>query len=308
MRLIGRLDEEKPARRFSDYLYVNGVANELEAGREGDWLIWVEEDDQIRAAQEALERFRLDPAAEEFTVARQADRMRAAEDREIREARKKVIDVRKQWHERPSAMQMPITIVLILFSVGVALLSRLGDDNSILRPLFITWMEPLGRGYRYLPLEEMLRQGQVWRLVTPIFIHFGILHIAFNMLWTLDLGRLVEPRRGSLYFALLVVTIAIPSNILQYAFTGPSFGGMSGVVFGLVGYIWIRNRFSYRAEYPFSQRNVTVMLIWFVVCVLGIVGPIANWAHGVGLAVGMIWGYLASDRFRRMIFQKTRQR
>ena len=92
----------------------------------------------------------------------------------------------------------------------------------------------------------------------------------------------------------LVLLLAIPSNVAQYLASGPSFGGMSGVVFGLVGYVWARNRFSRTMVYPVAPQTMTLMLIWFAVCVLGLVGPIANWAHGVGLVTGGVWGWITA--------------
>jgi GlpG protein len=112
---------------------------------------------------------------------------------------------------------------------------------------------------------------------------------------------MIEPKRGSLYMAFIVLLFAIPSNLLQYWAAGPGFGGMSGVVFGLIGYMWIYNRYSYRNSYPLDQRTINFALGWLVICTLGWVGPIANWAHAGGLVAGMIWGYLRSDRFMRAI-------
>jgi GlpG protein len=301
MRLIGRLPNQRSARHFGAWLGSRGIAGQVESSQQGDWLIWIEDEERLAEVAQAFDRFLCDPKAEEFRLGRQAAPPTVAEkeappSRPSRPSRARQVDVRTQWHRDQYAFNIPVTLALILISVGVTVASSMGKDSAFLRPLFMA--EP------GLPLGRLLRHGQAWRLITPIFIHFGILHILFNMLWTWDLGRLIEPKRGSLYFALLVVTIAIPSNLLQYWAAGPAFGGMSGVVFGLIGYIWIRNRFSYRSEYPLHPQNVRLALIWMVLCVLGLVGNIANWAHGGGMAVGMLWGYLASDRFRRLFAKR----
>jgi GlpG protein len=131
---------------------------------------------------------------------------------------------------------------------------------------------------------------QPWRLVTPIFIHFGVLHLLFNMFMVSDLGNQVEARRGSWRMLALVLAIAIPSNVAQYLYSNPLFGGLSGVAYGLFGYIWMKSRFDPGSGFYLHQRDVTIMLLWFVLCMVGVIGHVANVVHGVGLAVGMVIG------------------
>jgi GlpG protein len=66
---------------------------------------------------------------------------------------------------------------------------------------------------------------------------------------------------------------------------------MSGVVFGLFGYVWMMSKFAPFSGYVIAPANVAMMVIWFFICLTGAVGHIANWVHGVGLAVGLAAGY-----------------
>ena len=99
-----------------------------------------------------------------------------------------------------------------------------------------------------------LKQGEIWRPVTPIFMHFGIIHILFNMMWLKELGTMIEFKNGSLKMLLMVLIIAVVSNVGQDYYKGPYFGGMSGVVYGLFGYIWMKSRY-FRLSYLRNWEN-----------------------------------------------------
>jgi membrane associated rhomboid family serine protease len=175
-----------------------------------------------------------------------------------------------------------LTVTLIVLSV-LATLQPLGGQM----PTALLIDEP---GH---PFFADVMSGQVWRLVTPIFVHFGLLHIFFNMMWLWDLGRAIELLRGRLFLGLFVAVTGIASNVAQYAITqSPNFGGMSGVVYALLGYIWMQGRFNRAFGIALHKNTVIMMIGWFVLCWTGLLGPIANWAHTVGLAIGVAWGFL----------------
>jgi GlpG protein len=295
MRQIGTIPDERTAARFADYLLTLGITTRVDAASDGQ-EIWIIEEDHVEKGREELRRFLADPENSRYVQAgRHADSLRKATAEEERRRRKNFVDVGDRWR-RGGAGRRPLTLALIAACVLVAILSanrseRRGGTSPVVRHLIIGNYQVEGPDLSLVGLRE-IREGQVWRLVTPIFLHFGILHLGFNMLWLLVLGSQIESRRGTLRFGTLVLLTAIASNLGQYAMTGwPMFGGMSGVVYGLFGYVWMKSRFDPGSGLYIHGQTVMFMLVWFVLCFTGFVGPIANWAHGVGLAIGVLVGY-----------------
>lgn len=191
---------------------------------------------------------------------------------------------------------VPVTLVMVGISILITLVSNFGKQLEWLQPFFIT--EFLITSDRLLFRADLpeIQDGQIWRVFTPAFIHFSILHIVFNMMWLWDLGRLIEEREGKTWYIILLALLAALSNIGQFYSTGPNFGGMSGVVYGLLGYLWIRGKCDPSYGMQLRKEIVVMMLIWFVVCLTGLVGNIGNMSHGVGLVVGMLLGWLTAKR------------
>lgn len=98
----------------------------------------------------------------------------------------------------------PLTVALMAVSVILSLAAGLGSSLQVYAPFLID-----------LPGSGGLESGEYWRLLTPIFIHFGVLHLLFNMLWLWDLGGAVESRRGLWYFAGFVVVSGIGGNLVD---------------------------------------------------------------------------------------------
>jgi GlpG protein len=292
MRMIGQISTEDDARLFTDYLFVKGIRCEMESERDGSWMIWVLGEDDLESASGYLGKFQATPRDPEFdSLARQAEDLRRQVQLEDEKAAKR--QFLRQDVFRSTAYGMGrATKVLIGLCVLVWAAREFGSNKDFWNFLFIS-------NYRS-GLPE-IRDGQIWRLITPILVHAPmpmILHLIFNLLWLKDLGSMVEARQGALRLLLLVVAISIPSNLAQYVMTGPAFCGMSGVVYGLLGYIWVKGKFDPGSGYFLHPNTMAFMMIWFVACLVIIPG-IANWVHGVGLAVGLAAGYLSALRASR---------
>ncbi len=147
-----------------------------------------------------------------------------------------------------------------------------------------------------------IRQGEFWRLFTPCLLHNGIFHILFNMCWVWVLGKQIEERLGKLRMFSVVLLAGVIANCAQYIMGGPIFEGFSGVVIGLVAFIWMRQKIAPWEGYPL-QRSVILFITIYVFAMLGLeilsfilhyfhivelVLPIANTAHVIGGVVGLL--------------------
>ncbi|MCB1181134.1 MAG: rhomboid family intramembrane serine protease [Chlamydiia bacterium] len=151
---------------------------------------------------------------------------------------------------------------------------------------------------------EKIGQGQIWRLVTPILLHFDFIHIFFNLLWFILLGNQVEYRLGFWRYLILILIAGIVANTAQYLMSGPFFMGLSGVVTALAGFIFARQQVAPWEGYLLNRMTLLFLAIFvFGVFALQIVLffleifttfaphlPIANTAHIVGAFVGYFMG------------------
>lgn len=188
----------------------------------------------------------------------------------------------------------PVVVVLLLLSLLGSILPVVDRHFEIL-PLLSFYQLHLVGG----DLQGAWPRGELWRVITPAFLHFGLMHIVFNALWLWELGGMIERRQGAVRILGLVLLIAAGSNIAQ-AMTGVSlFGGMSGVIYGLLGYIVVWNRLRPATPFPLVRGVAVVMVVWLLVCMAGFtellgLGAVANTAHLSGLVLGLILGLAAA--------------
>jgi GlpG protein len=247
------------------------------------------DDEQLEAGRGMLERFRQSPKSREFAAgAAEAERIRVEEDKTEAAWRQRVHNRQRVFPGIRSHGAGLLTYALVVVCAGVALFSKMGRDGEFLVHLLIALPGSSG----FLP---QVMHGEIWRLVTPIVIHFGPAHIIFNMMWLFSLGSMIESVHGSGRFILLVLAFAVGSNLAQYAFgSSVYFGGMSGVNYGLIGYVWIRGRFDPGSGLHLDKQSLVMAIAWFFLCFTGWVGPIANYAHAAGLILGMAWGWISA--------------
>ena len=191
-------------------------------------------------------------------------------------------------------------IPIIITAVLIAFLSNFGSVITLLEPLTFTQINITNLGYfSMLSFDQTyIDNNQWWRLISPIFLHFSFAHLAFNCLWIYILGEKIERIDGSLIFISLVIFTAISSNSLQFFWNGSSlFGGLSGVIYGLIGFCMIIEMDSSRDIYDIPPGLYMFMVIWMILGFLGILelfgfGSVANFAHLGGLVSGIIFAMI----------------
>jgi GlpG protein len=310
MRQIWIFDRAKQAEACSDFLASQNIANTLMAGDGDAQELWVREETDLPRARELLQEYLADPQASRFQQARKEGRRRKKEqERKVRQP-DTILDARTTIFNRSAAVPRgAVTLLLIVVCGAVFVFSKFGEDLFYLRPFLISGTRVLpDQGMVWIPLWESLKNGDLWRLFTPIFIHFGFMHILFNMMWLLDLGSMVEQRRGSFFLVFFVAMISASSNVAQYFFGNPLFGGMSGVNYGLVGYIWMKGRYDPGSGLGLHRNTIVMMVFWYLACLVGIIPNVANAAHTVGFAGGLAWGFLTSLKFRQILARMARKK
>jgi len=197
-------------------------------------------------------------------------------------------------------IQTPLTSVIVVFTLLVAVITSMGEDLNLVRWFSFFDIHVVGEG-RYIRQGSMagFGEGQYWRILSPIFLHFGALHITFNMLWFWELGRRIERAQSFLPLLLLVIVVGVLSNTAQYIAGQELFGGMSGVLYGLLGYCWIWPKIDPKTQFQLPNGIVGFMLVWLVLCMTDFtewlnLGSIANTAHVSGLILGCLFAFIGA--------------
>lgn len=302
MRQIGTVPDETTARRFVSYLATQGI-DALAEEDSDKWAIWVRDEDHRQRAAEEFQAFLDQPDHPRYLEAerKEADQ-RHRERGAVRPTLPLPVRLRPPRVRRPRE-PVPVTMFLIALSVAVTLLGwfgRLPTDSlggAVYRELRFAG-PTVKREATGTDALASIRQGELWRLFTPIFLHFDYAHIIFNMLMFYHLAAQIERRRGPLRLTALVLLTALVGNLTQAYFKGPEFGGMSGVVYGLLGYLWMKSVNEPDSGFHLDGLTIAVAVAWFFLCVFEVIPNVANHAHAGGLGTGILVGLFPTGRRR----------
>ena len=186
------------------------------------------------------------------------------------------------WQPRVTQVILVITIVIYLLQMATQYL--LGAD----------YPEALG-----VKVNDLIVQGQLWRLLTPMLLHGSPLHIAFNMYALYAIGPGLERYYGRARYLALYILAGFTGNVLSFLISPQNSLGASTAIFGLLGAEGI---FLYQNRQIFgkaAQRALSnVIMIAAVNLLLGLSPGIDNWGHIGGLIGGALFAWLAGPLFR----------
>jgi GlpG protein len=267
------LNNPRMAQAFIDYMASRRIEIEMMPEGGGSFALWLKDAEYQVEVEAELRHFLDNPY----------DRKYQAASWEVAESR-----TRKFSYHSPGLMALlqarsgPFTLGVMGLCVVIFILSQVGFEQ----PVFSLLHFPALAG----------EQWQLWRWVSHALLHFSILHIAFNLLWWWQLGGDIERRLGSLKLLNIFLLSAALSGAGQFWVEDAYFGGLSGVVYALMGYLWVMSSRAPETGLSIPRPIVVFMLVWLV---LGYVQPymaIANTAHLMGLLSGVVLGW--KDSFR----------
>jgi GlpG protein len=320
--MIGTIANERQARKFSAWLMAEGIDNQTELAQ-NQVQIWIKNEDLVDKSKQHLDQFLANPDSQIYQDA--FERASKVEQQEL--ARRKNYERNVVNARRMQQYRAPLTVTLIIISSMVALLTGFGSDKSSVWFESLTFTRIERKSLEEVPQADVegfsrdnkyrfwsVRGGEVWRLVTPIFIHFGAAHLIFNMIWLFQLGRLIESREGTVFFGVLVIVSAMISNLIQVAVPVEwggvqlgvnenfnaiaALGGMSGVVYAVFGFVLYKFLAVASPYYALPTFTIMLMLGWLVFCMTPAANSyidtrnVANWAHGIGFVCGIAFGGL----------------
>ena len=274
LRLI-TLNNPRMAQAFIDYMASRRIEIQMMPEGSGQFVLWLL-DDQYQVETEAeLTQFLQNPNNKKYQAASW----------DVAETRNNHFQYRS-----PSMLAMvkakagPLTLGVMSVCLVIFTLQQFGLANEVFSALHF----PAVTG----------QQWQIWRWFSHALLHFSVLHIVFNLLWWWQLGGDIEKKLGSFKLGLLFLLSAALSGAAQYWVEGANFGGLSGVVYALVGYLWMLDWRAPNVGLQMPKPLIGFMLVWLV---LGFVQPfmaIANSAHLAGLIAGVALGLNDASRYR----------
>ncbi|QXB20974.1 rhomboid family intramembrane serine protease GlpG [Lelliottia amnigena] len=266
MLMITSFTNPRVAQAFVDYMATQGVALTIQQHTQTD--VWLADESQAERVNAELARFLENPADPRYLAASWTTGH---------------MDSGLHYQRFPFFATVreragPFTLLLMAACILVFIIMNVVGDQPVM--IALAW--PYGPAVQY----------DVWRYFTHALMHFSVLHILFNLLWWWYLGGAVEKRLGSGKLIVITLISALLSGYVQHKFSGPWFGGLSGVVYALMGYAWLRGERDPESGIYMQRGLITFALIWLIAGWFDLFGmSIANGAHVTGLAVGLAMAF-----------------
>lgn len=287
MKIILSTDQAELALRFGDYIRQQYQRDLPLYQQQTHYVFALPEDDpQLDAFLSEAERYRLNPNAEKYTQAS----WQGGQTYSLRGRFAQWLPQGGAW--RTALQQAPFSWTIALCCVLVYLLTISGYRAEIYH-----WM--------HYP-ESSAQYQQVWRFFSHSLVHLSFSHLLFNLTYWLIFAAMIEKNdaamRGLGKVLLLFLLIAVVSGAVQDSFSGAAFFGLSGVVYGVLGYVYLMSRFDPEKRFRLPSGFIYLLLIGIA---SGFIGPLidlhfGNAAHISGLLFGVVMAWIEIVRLRRV--------
>lgn len=275
MKLLLVLDDAHRAQTLVDYLLEQGLSCTLTADKPQRICVWLADETQWPQAQEEVQRFLADPSHPRYLEA--AWRRGDAPIKFTHEQRSENPLLANLWR-RTGPVNLVVLVACVLIYIG-----------SVFGFTMFQWLA-------FPPHLSLLAGPEFWRVFTPALLHFSVMHLVFNLFWWWYLAGMIEQQRGSMHLILLLLVAAALPNTLQFLTNGPFFGGLSGVVYALLAYVWLSGRINPAGGMSLPDGMAVMMLLWLVLGFAGMLGAVANFAHLGGGLIGLLQAVLDRKR------------
>ncbi|MFU0446888.1 rhomboid family intramembrane serine protease GlpG [Pseudocitrobacter faecalis] len=274
MLMITSFTNPRVAQAFVDYMATQGVILTIQQHTQSD--VWLADESQAERVRTELTRFLENPADPRYLAASwQAGHTNSG------------LHYRRfPFLETLKANAGPVTMAVMIACILVFVLMNVVGDQAVM--IWLAW-----------PYDSSV-QFEAWRYFSHALMHFSVLHILFNLLWWWYLGGAVEKRIGSGKLVVITAISALLSGFIQHQFSGPWFGGLSGVVYALMGYAWLRGERDPDSGIYLQRGLIIFSLVWLVAGWFDLFGmSIANGAHVTGLVVGLAMAFVDTLNARK---------
>lgn len=271
---LTQFNNPRMAQAFVDYMATRGVT--LHIKKEDQLILLLEDETKQQMVENELEQFVRDPFHPRYQA---ASWQSGTTDSKLHYQRDSLLTNLRQ-------RAGPLTMLLAIACIAVYILMQIVGDRTMLA--WLAWRLDVSPFF------------QPWRWFSHILLHFSLLHLVFNLLWWWYIGGAVEKRLGSGKLFVITLISALLSGWMQAKFSGPWFGGLSGVVYALMGYAWLRGERDPESGIFLERGLMAFAILWLVIGYFGAFGlPIANAAHATGLAVGLAMAFVDTRRVKK---------
>ncbi len=299
MRFLGQIAGRIRAETFVAYLLTKGVSTHIEGLQhdQDQFEVWIRDEDLLGKAKVELVEYLRNPDDGKYKASiPEAAKILKDKQAAAQRAAKNIQHMGSSPGRLLRGGIPPLTLTLLLLCIAASIASNFMNPRPTNKlGVAVAGQLSFVSAIDFRNTQDpaiSLKEGEFWRAITPIFLHGSTIHLALNMMFLVSIGRIVERLEGTTRFALIVLLTALLPNLWQGLsppnFLGsPGFVGISGVLYGLFGFLWTKSTLRPELGFRVPGQVVIMLLALLVLGFSGIFVGVANLCHLGGLIVGI---------------------